>query len=221
MKIILAICFLMAVPAYGQRVPFNNDSKNSLTLSWGAISSDFIFAGNIAEIFGGDKNSYSNNKYCGTFCLTWKYLFSKRCSIGITAVYENMKGSWFENTTGYQYGGDIFVGSFKRNLFTIGPEVAFIYRTTHSGLMKIYGAVGFGYTFYNEVDTYNLDYYYSKYKNGVNTLGKSIEKENNANHFNGQITGLGIRYGSQLAFNLELGFGYKGIVNAGLTLNLD
>nr|WP_315028735.1 outer membrane beta-barrel protein [uncultured Chryseobacterium sp.] len=52
------------------------------------------------------------------------------------------------------------------------------------------------------------------------TMEKSSNPSQNMSHFNFQLTGLGIRLGGRLGVNAELGFGYKGIVNAGLAYTL-
>lgn len=59
----------------------------------------------------------------------------------------------------------------------------------------MYGSAGLGISYSNEVDIYSDDYYNSKYVNGKNTLGAALELDNNKYHFNGQITGLGMRWG--------------------------
>lgn len=220
MKYILPIFCLFTLPAFGKRLPYSDSSQNSLTLSWGVFSTDFILDGNNAKVITGEINGYSIGKFTGTACLTWKYILSKRFSIGISAVYENINGSWYEKTIGYPYIGDLFVGTFKRNLFTIAPEITITYKNSRNGILRLYGAIAIGYTYSNEVDTYDLDFYNGHYLNGINTLGESTKKENNIYHVNGQITGFGITLGKKLAFNLEAGLGYKGILNAGIKLKL-
>ncbi|MCK4288204.1 MAG: hypothetical protein KAW86_03280, partial [Bacteroidales bacterium] len=58
-----------------------------------------------------------------------------------------------------------------------------------------------GYTF--RKDTYKPD------------IGQ--EQTNNINHFNFQITAVGVRLGKSLGGFMELGFGYKGLLNFGLS----
>ncbi|AXT62568.1 hypothetical protein D1816_20120 [Aquimarina sp. AD10] len=76
---------------------------------------------------------------------------------------------------------------------TVGAE--FDYRYISTQYFQMYSGFGVGYTFGNEKPT-----------------------EDNINHFNCQLTGAGIRVGSTLAGFAELGFGYKGVINFGISL---
>ncbi len=200
---------------WGQPIP-DDDRPSIISVGWGLISPDYLFAGN--EF--GDKYSYGVSAYSGVISLSYKHYLSKRFSLGISFAYERYNGTWLGWVPGGRTGYDVPIGTYKRHLYTIAPEATFIYRSRYNGLFTMYGSAGLGISYSNEVDIYSDDYYNSKYVNGKNTLGAALELDNNKYHFNGQITGLGMRWGRKLCAQLELGFGYKGIVNAGLALKL-
>ncbi|MCD6013289.1 MAG: hypothetical protein K0Q79_3151 [Flavipsychrobacter sp.] len=200
---------------WGQQIP-DDERPSIISVSWGVISPVFLFAGN--EF--GDKYSYGIGQYSGIISLSYQHYISKRFSIGITFAYENYKGSWLGWVPGGRTGHDVGIGTYKRHLFTVAPEATFTYRTKYNGVFRMYGGLGIGISYSNEVDTYSEEYYNSKYVNGKNTLGAAMELDNNKYHINGQITGLGMRWGKRLCAQLELGFGYKGVVSTGLTLKL-
>lgn len=218
---VLFTCLLLIAQTKAQnyrlRQPITDDDRRSIiSAHWGAISPDYLFAGNKF----GDKYSYGIGQYSGILNITYQHYISRRFSIGISFAYENYKGAWLGWVPGGRTGYDVGIGTYKRHLYTVTPEATFTYRTKYNGSFTMYGSIGLGITYSNEVDIYSDDYYNSKYVNGKNTLGASLELDNNKYHFNGQITGLGMRWGRKLCAQLELGFGYKGILNAGLALKL-
>jgi hypothetical protein len=108
-------------------------------------------------------------------------------------------------------------GSFKRNVFTIAPEIMVEY-TKKSAPITIYGYAGYGYSYINEVDRYSLEYYNSYYRDGVNSLGDKIEVAQNRHQYNFHVCPIGANFGKRIKYFAELGYGYKGILNIGVTL---
>jgi hypothetical protein len=222
---------LLSIPAHhmvtaqgikwGGRIPDDERDRTTFSVNYGAFSSDYILDGNKSATSAGTWYTYWNNQYSGTISATFQYFVSKRFSIGISAGYEDIKGTWLQHVyDGSRTGTDVPIGYFKRALFTIAPEITITYRTALNGQFRMYGAAGVGCSYSNEVDAYSQSYYNGHYINGVNTLGTAVEFNNNRLHANVQITGLGMRYGGKLCGHMEIGFGYKGIVSAGLTLKL-
>jgi len=78
--------------------------------------------------------------------------------------------------------------------YTIAIEAKYLY--LNSKLVQLYGFLGAGYTF-----SANKDVATSRF-------------------FNGQLTPIGIRVGKKIGGFAEIGFGYKGVANVGLSLNI-
>ena len=102
----------------------------------------------------------------------------------------------------------------------MAPEGLFHYTHNNNPVIAAYGYLGIGYSILNELDTYSPAYYNQFYNNGVNSLGNNRELLDNHSEITIQICPIGISFGGKLRGFAELGFGYKGIFNGGLSLKL-
>jgi hypothetical protein len=177
-----------------------------------------------AELNGVTSTSYMDipTSATGAFFLTYRYFFTNRFAIGVSAGVDNVKGPLTEGNPNVNGGQDGTVGTYIRNSATIAPE--FFVKYFRHGRVMIYGYAGIGYTFAKLEKAYNPQVYASSYQNGVNTsygLPPYLSSENpvyaNQGHINGQFTPFGLRIGNMIAWDLELGFGYKGLINTGLS----
>lgn len=139
-------------------------------------------------ITGGAYNA--DKSYTGSFHLGYKYRFTDRVSAGGTLLYEHATADAMIN--------NVKEGDFKNNYYTLAAEMD--YRYLNKGNVTLYGTLGAGATLYTQ-----------KY-----TSNEGEKDSNNAVHFNFQITPIGIKYGSRFGVFAEAGFGYKGILSAGL-----
>lgn len=163
-------------------------------------------------------DAYPIRNFVGTFSLSYNYFFSSRSYIGLGAGFENATGDW---QTAKNTGNNMRytqLGSFRRNVWSLVPAIGTIYSKSPSAERLIYGYLGIGLTYINEVDAYTVDYYYTQYNNGINPIGSELEKTNNRSKWTAQFCPIGVRVGGQLALFAELGFGYKGFFNGGLTI---
>ncbi len=128
---------------------------------------------------------------------------------GITIRYSKaIKDRWLlGGVFGYQtQSKDVFVsgtksGKIETNLYTVALESDYRYISKPS--FRLYSGLGLGYTFG---------------KNNYDGNNSSISlNRKSQNYFNFQATALGFRFGEQLGIFAELGFGYKGVLNAGLS----
>ncbi len=186
----------------------------------GVWSSDELFDGYSPGLFGPSFRTYITHSYSGAFYATVKYFVSKRASLGIAFAYENERGDWQKNINiGGAFDWErIPLGTFKRQAFTFAPELYVNY--AEKGMTRIYSTAGVGVTYRNEVDRYSDSYYESQYNNGTNPLGPHLEANNNKLQGNFYYSPLGLSIGRTLRWFAEIGIGYKGILNTGLSYKI-
>ncbi len=83
------------------------------------------------------------------------------------------------------------------------PEVTFRYLDTKDSRIRVrlYGAVGYGFTILNDLE-----------------VGQGFADESGAKPWGFQLTPIGMRWGRKLAWFAELGTGYKGTFNGGVSI---
>lgn len=134
-----------------------------------------------------------NLKFLGAFSFSYKYYLKNRFAAGLTIVSDHVSGDLVDRD-------EELIGTLKRHYFTIAPEIKWVYVNKVS--FRLYGEAGFGYTFGTE--------------NSQDIQGTEDEPFH-INHFNFQITPLGIRVGKTFGAFAEIGLGYKGVLAAGLS----
>ena len=95
--------------------------------------------------------------------------------------------------------GDSNIGTVSHNHISFGLDANYYYIS--SEMFQMYSGIGVAYT--TQSDKYDGD------QSGIED-GKS-------SYFNFQLNAVGFRYGSAFGVFAELGFGYKGIINAGIS----
>lgn len=176
---------------------FAQDSKHDISVSYGVLTNDqFLdfYSDLFIDIFTLGYETTDNTKELGGIFITYKNIAHK-FNWGITAGYDAILSSDIKDK-------DTLVGKGYSNRITIALEGD--YRYINKDIFQMYSGLGLGYTF--RKDTYNPD------------IGP--EQTNNINHFNFQLTAVGVRFGKSLGGFMELGFGYKGILNFGLSYQL-
>ena len=131
-----------------------------------------------------------NNKSIGAWHLGYKYSVADRFALGPVLT--------FDRSTSDAILGSVSSGKFTSNYFTLAVEGD--YKYVNSDKFKLYSLVGVGATMLNQ--TYKPD--------------AGDNKSQSKTFFNGQITPIGIKFGSSAGIFAELGFGYKGIICAGV-----
>ena len=188
---------------------------NSFSISYGAATPDYLLDG--YRPGRPTEYDYANKGTPGAVCIAYKYLVSRHASVGITATIEQQHGDWLDNEIP---GGNVFdlqttvKGAFIRTCYTMAAEFSSDY--VHRDLYRFYTVAGLGFTEEIETDQYDPGFYNKGYNNGVNVYGP-MRTQNNHTHINACYSPLGMSIGKKLSYFLELGFGYKGIVNTGLS----
>ena len=131
-----------------------------------------------------------------TYYISYRYFVGRRFAIGVTAGIQAIKGvSNQDNQSGSVY-------SFSDKCTTVAFEMTNMYMQRK--IASWYTRFGVGISFISEVQDYGI--------NG------GITKKFNLLNF--QYTPFGVRIGKSIAGFLELGIGYKGLVQTGLSLAL-
>lgn len=189
---ICAISFLcMTASVYAQ------EKKHELEIGVGIFSfneiADFMSEMIISGLPTGMKEV--NGVSYGTEFIAYKYRVTDRLGLGGAFTFN------YGTTDLVDVNRDKF-GEALRNHYTLAAEADFRYLNTP--LLKLYGLVGAGGTLYNL--TYARD-------------GQPDEKKSQP-YFTFHVTPIGLKVGNNWGGFCELGFGYRGIVNAGLFVNL-
>lgn len=144
-----------------------------------------------AEIITSPLNTnYAEDTEVGaTFGLTYRYAIKNNWNIFVDGYYQEIKRTAY-STTGK-------IGEADFNYFTVGVGTDYSY--LHKGIFRLYSGLAVGYTFEDA------------------SYSGNISSEDDGGFFNFHINALGVRVGKKLAGTAEIGFGYKGIINAGIS----
>jgi hypothetical protein len=168
--------------------------KSEVDLGVGVWSSNQIIgtmSDIIASVFLPEGASMKNSSSPGAFHLGYKYSLSERIALGPVFI--------FDMNTSDAVVGDVKPGKFTSNYYTLSLEGD--YKYVNLDKLKLYVLLGAGGTILNQT-----------YKD--NQTGKKNDEKQA--FFNFQVTPVGVKYGDSFGVFAELGFGYKGILSAGL-----
>jgi len=136
-----------------------------------------------------------------------KYFADDRFSIGLVVGCEFLKG-----TLANDYSSSAkFRGSYKQTIFTIAPEGTFIIISRKNVLF--YTSMALGYSVVNK--DFHYSYYDTTYFKNANSLSSGEHSE----HINAHGA-VGVRFGGTIGGFVEMGLGFKGICNLGLSVKL-
>ena len=189
MKITYTLCLLM-LPAVLYAQAYYGQSE--IMLSYGRNSIQEMQQTTVP----GDDNGAEINKTTGSDFLTYRYYTSPRFAVGATIGLNNFNGRVYDEA--YQT-----INTFSFHYTTFAPEFLFNYLNMKD--VRVYAYLGAGVSVYDEK---NVQY---------NTNSAPITTTVNANSFAFQFTPIGASMGRRLSANLELGVGYKGIFNGGIS----
>ncbi len=134
------------------------------------------------------------------FHFSYKFRPVKRLAVGAVFTYSCFMGEVFQKTS-LESAGTIKMGDLEYNYYTVAGEMDIYY--VAGNIFKFYGALGFGYTFGN------IEY---------RTVGDEL-REKKSNHFNFQFSPISFKVGGRAGGYLEIGYGYKGVLNGGVFFN--
>lgn len=192
MKNIFCFALLLMLVFPVQTMVAQGNRNSEISASYGVISTD-----DIANIFGEIITSIAGYKtknptYTGIINVGYRNLINKRWLIGLTVSYEKSKAE--------AYVLDSKIGTEKNTYYTLAAEANYQYIC--GSMFQMYSGFGIGFT---QASATLL-----RTDNNPDTNDKN-------NHINFQFTLAGIRVGKTIGAFGELGFGYKGIVNGGVS----
>ena len=207
-KLSLIVCgLLLALPRISSAQYVKGDQE--LYISYGRESGSDIISG---FEFNRTPPNFDHPTYnsatakTGNFFAGYSYFLTGRLAIGLTAGTEFVSFDHYANNDIPPAPGlsrASLLGSFKANITTAAFEIKPIY--FNGRLIQLYGFLGVG-------GRYTSD----KLVSGENnTPGKEVDP---APFFiNTQWTPIGVHIGKTLSGFLELGVGYKGLINGGIS----
>ncbi len=141
----------------------------------------------ISDIFG---VSTANISATPAISLTYKYTIMNDWLLYADGIYQTINNDLIKH--------DTIIGNANNRYYTIGFGTEYHY--INKDWFQMYSGVSLAYTYQNS-----------------NFSQSSNIKDDTDNYFNFQVNAVGLRFGKQLAGVLELGFGYKGIANFGVS----
>lgn len=215
--LLLAILVPSIIQAQKTR-PEKIEHRGEICVGLGTWSTGYLFDGYSPSFLGTGKKVYLNHNYSGAYHINFRYFLSEMVSLGLTIAYESESGDWQAN-----YNPDHFayrkqiIGTFKKTEYTFSPEMSVYYIARKK--TKIYCTFGFGLTERIENDEYSQQYIY----NGTHYPSIATDYppgSNNKLQGNIYLSPFGISVGGKISWFAEIGIGYKGVLNTGLSMKL-
>lgn len=172
---------------------FAQEQQHEVDVGYGVLSSnEFVdlFSNILATALTGGSYKTENNKGIGNIQAGYKYIPTKRIAVGATYVYAGLSSDVMS--------GDTKSGTLDKKYHTLAGEFEFRYIAKER--FKLYSTLGAGATKYDETYT--------------PTTGE-VDKNDDI-YFNFHVSALGLKFGDKVGGFAEVGFGYKGMVSAGL-----
>lgn len=196
MKRLISVFLLvaLAVSAYGQGE--TDFRRSEIDASYGVVTTNQlfnIFKDIVSVVFTFGNYDKTNTDYTGGWFLDYKFAPTRNLLLGV--------GVGIDGASGDLEDDDVVYGSYTSSYTTVA--LGFDYRYLNQEWVQLYSGLGTGITFSSDKGTI--------FDTGV------TEKSGNTPYFNFQLNLLGVRVGKSLAGFAELGFGYKGMINAGIS----
>ncbi len=140
--------------------------------------------------------TYTDTEYTGAVHAKYKYAVADNLLIGVSGAYEEVEDK-------ERFGADI-VAERKSKIYSIAVESD--YSWINKGYFRVCSGVGLGYRM---VDVKSIS---------TTASANSKLSGERAHGLGYHINAIGIRAGKTIGVFAEAGYGYKGIVNAGLSI---
>ncbi len=199
MRQILTYIFIIAALAHKgialAQCP-SNRSQLEITASYGLITGN-----QFAENFNSAENTDSKTRTysSGNPFLSVRYFLFNRLALGASVGNTSEKGQYPDRTN-----PAFIVSTYRQSYTMVAMELYYIYYFRKH--LEIYTIAGFGPSF-STVET--ATYLSPNVPGPVTTASEDKIKA--------QYTPVGVRYGGRLGGFLELGMGYKGLINGGVS----
>lgn len=196
--LLLVLIISCLQPVIGQQQKFEAKRGIDIRIGYGVgpvQSLQNSFHEDLLPILDDDNYINLKKKGSGMFSLSLMYQTASRLSFGFDAVYGNVSSEFsYSNLSTVKPQSKWFAVMAKAN-YTYYQDVV------HVPHVEMYGGIALGSAFRDA------------------TLAGS-DKSLNSSHLAYQITPFGIRTGQKIGFWAELGYGFKGFINAGVCARL-
>lgn len=202
---VLTLIFILCSSSFCQQTNSDNSHaqirQHDISLTYGLGTTNLMleetldFLGSLFSAFFLTTSEVKNKKLTHGIFLTYKYSVTHKLNIGCAIGYERISKDIYKTnilSNDYFYHQD-------SEFYTIATEGDFRYIKREK--LQMYSGAGAGITFVRE---------YYRYPSDPNETDKY-------GMFNFQLLLIGFRAGIKFSPFLELGFGYKGLVNFGLS----
>ena len=164
-----------------------------LSVSYGQVSGTQVInaLGNSGDVY------YTQLSNTGNIFASYHYFLSDKIGLGFTAGNQTYRYFWTNDNSGSTYKENV-------SLTTFGPELKHIF--TSSPHFQFYQLIGVAATFRKDVYSDIMGY------NNVNSASGLT--------WNLQWSPIGLSFAGDFGGFVELGIGYKGLVNGGLYFKL-
>lgn len=200
MKKGLLIFLLISFSFTGLKAQFASYNKHDVSLSYGFFSPDQFMSVEstmLNDQFDDKRYVRDNFSSMGNIFLTYRHVNRAETVFwGVSLGYGQTKSEIY-------YVGQ-YAGELNRTFYTLAFEGQ--YRYVNKGLIQVYSGLGLGVTYGQE--TLSATAYHP------------VESSGDILRVAYQLNVAGIRVGEKFAGFAEFGYGYKGIVNFGLSLQL-
>jgi hypothetical protein len=195
---IALLLFIAAYPCAGQ-CP-SNKAQLEIAASYGPVTSDQFTDQFSTSTTTGPSRNKSRTYASGTSFITVRYFMFNRLAIGFTGGIQSERGEYTNVFT-----PTIVSGTYETTTTTFALEFYYVYYFRK--FIEVYTLFGFGPGLINTETTL------------IPAATTPVTTES-ANKLKVQYAPVGVRFGGRLGGFLELGIGYKGLVNAGLSYRL-
>ena len=175
-----------------------NVSLGVVTFEDFRISIEDVSSSLVTSLISGQELTYSDGGRLTGYTVHYGYAIKDQWMLGASLAYQTVNRKLLVDTKES--------GESSSAVYSFGIETN--YRYISNPNFQMYSGLGAGYAFGNT--SFTIDDSTLAFKDENNTT-------NSIDYFTFQITALGFRVGKKLAVFAELGFGYKGILNGGIS----
>lgn len=200
-KSIFGLLLLLAATQGSLSAQTETGPSHDFSLSYGMVSGTQVIKGLNHSVKTDQAYHFAYNlqtSNTGNIFATYKYCPGKILSIGLTAGYQAFSYDRYSDNHG---GPSVIVDHHSATVVTFAAELNIFYYTAEN--IQLYGMLGVGQRTYSETG-------------GSSTYTEVFPR----NFINTQWTPIGLRFGRTLGGYVEFGFGYKGIINTGISYRL-
>lgn len=191
-KVLTLICLLLNAGLLSAQAQEKGKQEFSIHIG-GGTSNDFVNIGSSisSSLLTLGHITYKDSKSTPSVGVTYKYAIKNKWMILADAYYQSDKKNAFVANS------KIFTQ--KSSYYTLGLGTDYHY--VSNDWLQLYSGASVAYTLVHD-----------KFSNTTANF-----KNGNQNSFNFHVNAIGLRVGKKLGASLELGFGYKGIANIGVS----